>query len=104
MKLKALKPSYKEIEATYGHGRKEHSRLNLSFGYYSNFLSFMTTVLLQVVSKIHDISTNGLLQPIFSQQKMERLVMIIPKPTTSTSNGKHQLLTRMLQAPRVLGG
>ena len=87
-----------------GMEEKDHSRLNLSFGYNSNFLSFMTVVLLQVGFMIHDISTNRLLQPIFSQQKMERLGMIIPKPATSTSNGKHQLLTRMLQVPCVLGG
>ena len=30
--------------------------------------------------------------------------MLIPKPTTSTSNGKYQLLTCMLQAPCMLGG
>ena len=29
---------------------------------------------------------------------------LIPKPATPTSNGKHQLLTRMTQASYVLGG
>ena len=38
------------------------------------------------------------------KEKRECLGMLIPKPTTSTSNGKYQLLTCMLQAPCMLGG
>ena len=39
-----------------------------------------------------------------SQQKIECLGKLIPKTTTSTCNGKHQLLIHMLQVTRVLGG
>ena len=35
---------------------------------------------------------------------MEHLSKLIPKPAMSTSNEKYQLLTRMLQAPRMMGG
>ena len=72
--------------------------------YNSNLLSFMTMMHLQVGFTTHDISTNRLLRPIFSQQKMERLGRLIPNPTTSTSNGRHQLLTHIPQAPCMLGG
>ena len=43
-------------------------------------------------------------RPISSQQKIKHLGKLIPKLAKSSSNGKHQLLTRMLQAPRVLEG
>ena len=48
--------------------------------------------------------TYGPPQPTTSQQKMEHLSKLIPKPAMSTSNEKYQLLTRMLQAPRMIGG
>ena len=35
---------------------------------------------------------------------MKHLEGLIPKPATSISNGKHQLLIRTLQAPCVIGG
>ena len=41
---------------------------------------------------------------IFLTKKMEILGELIPKPATSTSNGKHQLLTHMAQASCVRRG
>ena len=59
---------------------------------------------LQVGVMTHDFSTSELHQPIHSQQKMKRLDGLIPKIAKFSSNGKHQLLTRMPQAPHVFGG
>ena len=50
---------------------------------------------------IHEISTSRLPKPVSTQPKkkkqMEHLGKLISKLTTSTSNGKYQLLTRMPQ-------
>ena len=62
---------------------------------------------LQVGAMTHYISTNGLHWSVPSQQKMKRLDGLIPKLAKFSSNGKHQLLTRvarMLQVPHVFGG
>ena len=59
---------------------------------------------LQVGVMTHNISTSKLHQPVHSQQKMKRLDGLIPKPRTFTNNRKHQLLTRMPQAPCMLRG
>ena len=59
---------------------------------------------LQVGVMTHDISTSKLHQPVHSQQKMKHLDGLIPKPATSTSNGKHQLLTHMPQVSCMLEG
>ena len=78
---------------------KEHYELKLSFGYkpiymdftihdISTYMSFYAKSFLQVDSISHDISTNGLHQLISSQQKINHLGKLIPKSTTSTSNGK----------------
>ena len=61
-------------------------------------------IFLQGGAMMHYISTNGLHRFVPSQQKMKRLDGLIPKLAKFSINGKHQLLTRMPQAPHVFGG
>ena len=99
-----------------GHEKQGPFRVRLITCLLLDFLGLVTTTFqqmgffglwffLQVGVMTHDISTSELHQLVSSQQKIERLGMLIPKTATSTSNGKYQLLlTRMPQAPCVLEG
>ena len=77
---------------------------------------FITTIFqhIQAFSSTGDFSTSGIHDPrhffkwaslshIFSKKK-HHLDRLNSKPTTSTKNGKYQLLTRMPQASYMLGG
>ena len=98
-----------------GHEKKGPFRVGPITWLQLDFLGLVTTTFqqmgfydlrffLQVGVMMHDISTSELHQPVHSQQKMKHSDGLIPKPATFTSNGKHQLLTRMPQAPCVLRG
>ena len=61
-------------------------------------------IFLKAGSTTDNILAYGLLWPMSCQQKIKNLGKLILELATSTSNGNHQLLTCMPQAPHVLEG
>ena len=86
-----------EIYIHVRHGRQGPFRVGPITWLQLDFLGLVGTM-------SHDISANELHLHVPSQQKMKRLDGLIPKLAKFSSNGKHQLLTRMPQAPHVFGG